>query len=116
MLLVKVYSTVSLRAFDSICDEASYSIVLCAIMKAKAFEGAKIFVYFTFCKRDANHFLHHVVNIIHARLPICHLLTLVTTGTPSPSSLTNANTLVITGSNADDIQSAVLLASSKFLD
>lgn len=29
-------------------------------MKAKAFEGTKISVYFTFCKRDDNHFLHHV--------------------------------------------------------
>ncbi|KAI6043593.1 Rhodanese-like domain-containing protein [Pisolithus marmoratus] len=107
--------TVSLRTLDSVRDEVAHGIALRAIMKAKVVEGVKISVYFTFSKRDDDRFLRHVADIIRARLPTRHLFALATTGAPSPSSLTNANTLVITGSDADDVQSAVLLASSKFL-
>ncbi|KAH7886463.1 hypothetical protein F5I97DRAFT_2029103 [Phlebopus sp. FC_14] len=60
-------------------------------------------------------FLHHVTNIICACIPSRHLFALATTGAPSATSTTHSNTLVITGSDDDDVQRAILLASSKVL-
>ena len=108
-------SPISLRTLDSVRDEVAHGIAVRAIMRAKDVDGVKISVYFTFCKKDDESFLRNVADIIRLRVSSRHLFALATTGTPSPSSLTNANTLVITGSDDDDVQSAVLLASSKFL-
>ncbi|KAH0835657.1 hypothetical protein J3R83DRAFT_9410 [Lanmaoa asiatica] len=103
------------RTLDSVRDEVAHSIAVRAIMKATTIEGAKISVYFTFSKKDDDVFLRRVAEIIHARIPSRHLFAIGTTGTPSPTSVTNTNTLVITGAEDDDVQRAVLLFSSKFL-
>ncbi|KAH7886521.1 hypothetical protein F5I97DRAFT_1001757 [Phlebopus sp. FC_14] len=103
------------RTLASVRDEVAHSIAVRAIMKAKAVDGVRVGVYFTFSVRDDDSFLHHVADIIRARIPSRHLFALATTGAPSATSTTHSNTLVITGSDDDDVQRAILLASSKFL-
>lgn len=105
----------SCRTLESIRDEVAHAIAVRAITKATTVEGARISVYFTFSKKDDDVFLRRVAEIIRARLPSRHLFAIGTTGTPSPTSSTNTNTLVITGADDDDVQRAVLLFSSKFL-
>jgi rhodanese-related sulfurtransferase len=103
------------RTLDSVRDEVAHGIAVRAIMKAKLIEGVKVGVYFTFSKKDDDAFLRHVAEIIRARIPSRHLFAIATTGAPSHTSVTYTNTLVITGTDDDDVQRAVLLFSSKFL-
>ncbi|OJA08692.1 hypothetical protein AZE42_01194 [Rhizopogon vesiculosus] len=86
---------------------------------ARTVDGVRIGVHFTFSKEDDGHFLQLVTSHIHARLPSSrYLFAIATTGAShdTGADTRTSNAVAICGSDEDDVQRAVLLASSKFLE
>ncbi|KAH7921686.1 Rhodanese-like protein [Leucogyrophana mollusca] len=102
------HSPSSSRTLADIRDEVAQSLAVRAIRKAQLVDSVRVGVHFTFSKKDDDQFLQLVASHIRARLPARHLFALATTGP-------GVSTLVICGTDEDDVQRAVLLASSKFL-
>ena len=109
------------RTLADVREEVAQSLALRMITKAHTVDGVRIGVHFTFSKKDDSLFLQLVTSHIRIRLPSSrYLFAIATTGaSPSSHSTRNntrtSNALVICGSDEDDVQRAVLLASSKFL-
>ncbi|KAH7905336.1 Rhodanese-like domain-containing protein [Hygrophoropsis aurantiaca] len=104
-----LFSPPARRTLADIREEVAQGLALRAIAKAKIIDGVRVGVYFTFAKKQDEEFLQSVAEHIHARLHGGrHLFAVATTGA-------GTHTLVITGSDADEVQRAVLLTSSKFV-
>ncbi|KAG1862531.1 hypothetical protein DFJ58DRAFT_839392 [Suillus subalutaceus] len=85
-----------------VSEEAAQSIALRMITNACTVDGVRIGIHFS--KEDDSNFLRLVVSHISACLPLSPYLFFIAI----------IDALVICGSDADDMQRAVLLASSKF--
>ncbi|KAG2145769.1 hypothetical protein DEU56DRAFT_787897 [Suillus clintonianus] len=96
------------RTLADVREEVAQSLALRMITKARTVDGVRIGVHFTFSKKDDGRFL---------RLVTSHIPTTGASPTSrgARSSTRTSNALVICGSDEDDVQRAVLLASSKFL-
>jgi rhodanese-related sulfurtransferase len=96
--------------------EAAQSIALRMITNACTVDGVRIGIHFS--KEDDSDFLRLVASQISIHLPLSpYLFVIAITGMSSTSAGSDAcisDALVICGSDADDMQRAVLLASSKF--
>ncbi|KAG1877454.1 hypothetical protein F4604DRAFT_1757747 [Suillus subluteus] len=109
------------RTLADVREEVAQSLALRMITKARTVDGVRIGVHFTFSKKDDGRFLRLVTSHIRARLPSSRYLFAIATTGASPTSRGTrggariSNALVICGSDEDDVQRAVLLASSKFL-
>lgn len=99
-------SSTNCQTFLDVSEEAAQNIALRMITNACTVNGVRIGIHFS--KEDDSNFLRLVISHISACLPLSpYLFVIATTACVSDA-------LVICGSDADDMQRAVLLASSKF--
>ncbi|KAG1737707.1 hypothetical protein EDB19DRAFT_948134 [Suillus lakei] len=111
-------SPTNLQTFSDVREEAAQSIAHHMITNACTVDGVRIGVHFS--KEDDSNFLRLVASHIFAHLPLSpYLFAIATTGASSTSGGKGSgapisDALVICGSDEDDMQRAVLLASSKF--
>lgn len=106
------------QTLSNVREEAAQSTALRIITNACIVDGVRIGVHFS--KEDDNDFLRLVASYIFARLPSSpYLFAIATTGALPPNGGTGrgaciSDALIICGSDEDDMQRAVLLASSRF--
>ncbi|KAG2146024.1 uncharacterized protein EDB93DRAFT_1150560 [Suillus bovinus] len=111
-------SPTNLQTFSDAHDseEVAQSIALRIITNACTVDGVRIGIHFS--KEEDNNFFRLVASHISARLPSStYLFAIVTTSASQANDGGNtcvSDALVICGSDEDDMQRAVLLASSKF--
>jgi rhodanese-related sulfurtransferase len=100
-------------------DEVAQTLAIRIITEARTVDGVRIGVHFTFSQEDDGHFLQLVTSHIHARLPSSrYLFVIATAGAPPGTGIgvRTSNTVIICGSDENDVKRVVLLASPEFLE
>lgn len=104
------------RTVSDVDEEAAQSIALRMITNARTVDGVRIGIHFS--KEDEGDLLRLVASHLSAHLPLFPYLFVIATAGVSPTNTGSdacvPDSLIICGSDEDDMQRAVLLASSKF--
>lgn len=104
------------QTFSDVREEAAQSIALRIIANACTVKGVRIGIHFS--KEDDSDLSRLVASHISACLPLSPYLFIMATASMSPTNASSdayvSDALVICGSDAENLQRAVLLASSKF--
>lgn len=104
------------RTVSDVDEEAAQSIALRMITNARTVDGVRIGIHFS--KEDEGDLLRLVASHLSAHLPLSPYLFVIATAGVSPTNTGSdacvPDSLIICGSDEDDMQRAVLLASSKF--